>query len=229
VPSGLALVLAGGRKETGGHSFGPGCARINITSKVLFGIPGLVRLKGRMAIGCGRAAAGLGTVSQPLLNYVRVPSYHHRLRATTVLRDGRPPKRDPAWWAHFYSQLSTTLMIVLSHVDLVSRLLPPFPGIINRDGASKAEESGFLGFRQLGSAAAGCAGMDDHVNLGVLGRRQVSYFRHFFQDRRQLRYELDLNSWNLRIWGVAASGFLTDSYVLRRDTGNPELESGRKG
>ena len=34
------------------------------------------------------------------------------------------------------------------------------------------------------------------------------------QDRRQLRYELDLNSWNLRIWGVAASGFLTDSYNL---------------
>ncbi|RYP08452.1 hypothetical protein DL765_008782 [Monosporascus sp. GIB2] len=33
-------------------------------------------------------------------------------------------------------------------------------------------------------------------------------------DRRQLRYELDLNSWNLRIWGVAASGFLTDSYNL---------------
>lgn len=31
------------------------------------------------------------------------------------------------------------------------------------------------------------------------------------QDRQQLRYELDLNSWNLRIWGVAASGFLTDS------------------
>ncbi|KAK7739540.1 hypothetical protein SLS63_001886 [Diaporthe eres] len=34
------------------------------------------------------------------------------------------------------------------------------------------------------------------------------------QDRQQLRYELDLNSWNLRIWGVAASGFLTDSYNL---------------
>ncbi|KAK4158195.1 major facilitator superfamily domain-containing protein [Chaetomidium leptoderma] len=35
-----------------------------------------------------------------------------------------------------------------------------------------------------------------------------------YQDRQQLRYELDLNSWNLRIWGVAASGFLTDSYNL---------------
>lgn len=33
------------------------------------------------------------------------------------------------------------------------------------------------------------------------------------QERQQLRYELDLNSWNLRIWGVAASGFLTDSFV----------------
>jgi PHS family inorganic phosphate transporter-like MFS transporter len=31
------------------------------------------------------------------------------------------------------------------------------------------------------------------------------------QDRHQLRYELDLNAWNFRIWGVAASGFLTDS------------------
>lgn len=30
-----------------------------------------------------------------------------------------------------------------------------------------------------------------------------------------MRYELDLNSWNLRIWGVAASGFLTDSYVVQ--------------
>ncbi|KAK4128338.1 MFS general substrate transporter [Parathielavia appendiculata] len=37
---------------------------------------------------------------------------------------------------------------------------------------------------------------------------------HQYQDRHQLRYELDLNSWNLRIWGVAASGFLTDSYNL---------------
>ncbi|KAG6111074.1 hypothetical protein E4U31_004975 [Claviceps sp. LM219 group G6] len=34
------------------------------------------------------------------------------------------------------------------------------------------------------------------------------------EDRKQLRYELDLNSWNFRIWVVAASGFLTDSYVL---------------
>ncbi|KAK3362868.1 major facilitator superfamily domain-containing protein [Lasiosphaeria hispida] len=34
------------------------------------------------------------------------------------------------------------------------------------------------------------------------------------QERHQLRYELDLNSWNLRIWGVAASGFLTDSCLL---------------
>ncbi|KAK7757827.1 hypothetical protein SLS62_000205 [Diatrype stigma] len=33
-------------------------------------------------------------------------------------------------------------------------------------------------------------------------------------DRHQLRCELDLNGWNLRIWAVAASGFLTDSYNL---------------
>ena len=37
----------------------------------------------------------------------------------------------------------------------------------------------------------------------------------FVQERYQLRYELDLNAWNLRIWGVAASGFLTDSFVRR--------------
>ncbi|KDN68688.1 putative phosphate transporter [Colletotrichum sublineola] len=33
-------------------------------------------------------------------------------------------------------------------------------------------------------------------------------------DRDQLQYEFDLNSWNLRIWGVAASGYLADSYNL---------------
>lgn len=30
------------------------------------------------------------------------------------------------------------------------------------------------------------------------------------QDRRELRYQLDLNSFNFRIWVITASGFLTD-------------------
>lgn len=34
------------------------------------------------------------------------------------------------------------------------------------------------------------------------------------QDRQQLRSEIDLNSWNFRLWAVAASGFLTGSYNL---------------
>jgi len=34
------------------------------------------------------------------------------------------------------------------------------------------------------------------------------------QDRHQLRSEIDLNSWNLRLWAIAASGFLTGSYNL---------------
>ncbi|KAH7026334.1 inorganic phosphate transporter [Microdochium trichocladiopsis] len=63
--------------------------------------------------------------------------------------------------------------------------------------------------------------MDDGVfeaekrrNRGFLGFDSAALSARDAQDRRQLRYELDLNSWNLRIWGVAASGFLTDSYNL---------------
>ncbi|OAA53757.1 Major facilitator superfamily domain, general substrate transporter [Niveomyces insectorum RCEF 264] len=51
-------------------------------------------------------------------------------------------------------------------------------------------------------------------NRGFLGSNSSALSPQDRQDRRQLRYELDLNSWNLRIWGVAASGFLTDSYNL---------------
>ncbi|KAF4829456.1 Repressible high-affinity phosphate permease [Colletotrichum tropicale] len=51
-------------------------------------------------------------------------------------------------------------------------------------------------------------------NRGFLGSDSSALPPRDDQDRRQLRYELDLNSWNLRIWGVAASGFLTDSYNL---------------
>ncbi|KAK4197464.1 putative inorganic phosphate transporter [Triangularia verruculosa] len=51
-------------------------------------------------------------------------------------------------------------------------------------------------------------------NRGYLGEDSSGLPPRNLQDRQQLRYELDLNSWNLRIWGVAASGFLTDSYNL---------------
>ncbi|KAL2137092.1 hypothetical protein VTI74DRAFT_9698 [Chaetomium olivicolor] len=51
-------------------------------------------------------------------------------------------------------------------------------------------------------------------NRGYLGYDSSALSPRDRQDRQQLRYELDLNSWNLRIWGVAASGFLTDSYNL---------------
>ncbi|KAG5933580.1 hypothetical protein E4U53_000943 [Claviceps sorghi] len=51
-------------------------------------------------------------------------------------------------------------------------------------------------------------------NRGFLGPDSSALSAQDQQDRNQLRYELDLNSWNFRIWGVAASGFLTDSYNL---------------
>ncbi|KAG6026618.1 hypothetical protein E4U41_001227 [Claviceps citrina] len=51
-------------------------------------------------------------------------------------------------------------------------------------------------------------------NRGFLGADSSALPAQDKQDRNQLRYELDLNSWNFRIWGVAASGFLTDSYNL---------------
>ncbi|KAL2019244.1 hypothetical protein VTK56DRAFT_9971 [Thermocarpiscus australiensis] len=51
-------------------------------------------------------------------------------------------------------------------------------------------------------------------NRGYLGYDSSALPPRDQQDRHQLRYELDLNSWNLRIWAVAASGFLTDSYNL---------------
>ncbi|KAK9770713.1 putative Phosphate transporter [Seiridium cardinale] len=55
---------------------------------------------------------------------------------------------------------------------------------------------------------------EERRNRGFLGSDSSALPSRDLQDRRQLRYELDLNSWNLRIWGVAASGFLTDSYNL---------------
>ncbi|KAK4226943.1 repressible high-affinity phosphate permease [Podospora fimiseda] len=51
-------------------------------------------------------------------------------------------------------------------------------------------------------------------NRGYLGEYSEALSQRDRQARDQLRYQLDLNSWNLRIWGVAASGFLTDSYNL---------------
>ncbi|PHH59760.1 hypothetical protein CDD81_2598 [Ophiocordyceps australis] len=52
------------------------------------------------------------------------------------------------------------------------------------------------------------------LNRGFLGSDSAALSPQLAQQRRQLRCELDLNSWNMRIWGVAASGFLTDSYNL---------------
>ncbi|KAF7556612.1 hypothetical protein G7046_g6268 [Stylonectria norvegica] len=51
-------------------------------------------------------------------------------------------------------------------------------------------------------------------NRGFLGADSSALPSQDVQDRQQLRYELDLNAWNFRIWGVTASGFLTDSYNL---------------
>ncbi|RMJ12549.1 hypothetical protein BHE90_009864 [Fusarium euwallaceae] len=51
-------------------------------------------------------------------------------------------------------------------------------------------------------------------NRGFLGSDSSALPSQDAQDRQQLRYELDLNAWNFRIWGVCASGFLTDSYNL---------------
>ncbi|KAK0612953.1 inorganic phosphate transporter [Bombardia bombarda] len=55
---------------------------------------------------------------------------------------------------------------------------------------------------------------EERTNRGFLGFDSSALLPQDRQDRDQLRYELDLNSWNLRIWAVAASGFLTDSYNL---------------
>ncbi|KAK8137771.1 phosphate transporter [Apiospora sp. TS-2023a] len=60
----------------------------------------------------------------------------------------------------------------------------------------------------------GDEGVEVRKNRGFLGFDSTALPPRDLQDRRQLRYELDLNDWNLRIWGVAASGFLTDSYNL---------------
>lgn len=57
-------------------------------------------------------------------------------------------------------------------------------------------------------------------NRGYLGYDSSALPPRDRLDRQQLRYELDLNSWNLRIWGVAASGFLTDSCVAINDNSN---------
>ncbi|KAK3336529.1 phosphate transporter [Cercophora scortea] len=61
---------------------------------------------------------------------------------------------------------------------------------------------------------AGYPEIERRRNRGFLGFDSSALPPRDRQDRHQLRYELDLNSWNLRIWGVAASGFLTDSYNL---------------
>lgn len=49
---------------------------------------------------------------------------------------------------------------------------------------------------------------------GFLGHDSWALRPRERQARQQLRYELDLNAWNARIWAVAASGFLANSYNL---------------
>lgn len=51
-------------------------------------------------------------------------------------------------------------------------------------------------------------------NRGYLGADSSALSPQDRQDRRELRYQLDLNSFNFRIWVITASGFLTDSYNL---------------
>ncbi|KAK0622653.1 major facilitator superfamily domain-containing protein [Immersiella caudata] len=51
-------------------------------------------------------------------------------------------------------------------------------------------------------------------NRGFLGHDSSALTPEEEIDRQQLRFGINLNSWNLRIWAVAASGFLTGSYNL---------------
>ncbi|TLS27638.1 hypothetical protein PpBr36_05216, partial [Pyricularia pennisetigena] len=51
-------------------------------------------------------------------------------------------------------------------------------------------------------------------NRGFLGADSSALSPQDRQDRRQLRYQLDLNSFNARVFIITASGFLTDSYNL---------------
>ncbi|OIW32810.1 MFS general substrate transporter [Coniochaeta ligniaria NRRL 30616] len=54
----------------------------------------------------------------------------------------------------------------------------------------------------------------DRKNRGFLGHDSSALTHEEDIDRQQLRFGIDLNQWNLRIWAVAASGFLTGSYNL---------------
>jgi len=51
-------------------------------------------------------------------------------------------------------------------------------------------------------------------NRGFLGHDSSALSQEEDVDRQQLRFGINLNAWNLRIWAVAASGFLTGSYNL---------------
>lgn len=54
----------------------------------------------------------------------------------------------------------------------------------------------------------------DRKNRGFLGHDSSGLTPDEDIDRQQLRFGINLNAWNLRIWAVAASGFLTGSYNL---------------
>ena len=54
---------------------------------------------------------------------------------------------------------------------------------------------------------------DQEQAVGGIGSLVV-YTLTLAKDRDRLRERIDLNAFNLRIWAVNASGFLTDSYNL---------------
>ncbi|KAF2468446.1 phosphate transporter [Lindgomyces ingoldianus] len=53
-----------------------------------------------------------------------------------------------------------------------------------------------------------------NIHHGFLGPNGEVLTEQERRDRQRLRDEIDLNSFNLRIWAVAATGFFTDSYNL---------------
>ncbi|KAF2259816.1 MFS general substrate transporter [Lojkania enalia] len=53
-----------------------------------------------------------------------------------------------------------------------------------------------------------------NLHYGFLGPNAEALTGGELRDRQRLRDDIDLNSFNLRIWAVAATGFFTDSYNL---------------
>lgn len=68
-------------------------------------------------------------------------------------------------------------------------------------------KSGFLG-----PESEALSTDERHVRCPVIGSSKCTDFR--LQDLNRLRAEIDMNSFNWRVFAVAASGFFTDSYNL---------------